>query len=566
MPAGEPGMSTNETDEKPSNFLRELIQKDVTAGTHAGRVATRFPPEPNGYLHIGHAKSIWINFGLAEDFGGTCNLRFDDTNPEKEDIEYAEAIKRDVEWLGYRWAGLHHASDYFGRLYDFARELIEKRLAYVCSLTEEDIRLYRGTVKEPGKPSPDRERPTAENLDLLERMKNGEFPDAQYTVRAKIDMASPNMKMRDPLMYRIRRVPHWRTGDAWNIYPMYDYAHGLSDAIENITHSFCTLEFENNRELYDWFVDNTSSGAKPRQYEFARLNLSHTVMSKRRLLQLVKEGHVKGWDDPRMPTLSGLRRRGVTPEAIRDFCERIGVARKDDSLVDVAMLDHAIREDLNRRAPRVMAVIDPLKVVIDNYPEGQTEDIDCENNPEDPAAGMRKVPFSRELYIERDDFMEAPPKKYFRLSPGAEVRLKHAYFVKCVRVEKDSAGKVIELGVTYDPTSRGGEAPDGRKVKGTLHWVSVPHARPAEVRLYDHLFRAEDPAPLEDWLSDINPDSVASKAGFVEPSLAEAPAGRSFQFMRLGYFAVDPDSRPDSLVFNRTVGLRDSWAKAQKSG
>ena len=559
-------MSTPESPDKPSNFLRELIEKDVAAGTHAGRVATRFPPEPNGYLHIGHAKSIWINFGLAQDFHGTCNLRFDDTNPEKEDIEYAESIKRDVEWLGYRWAGLYHASDYFGRLYDFARELIEKRLAYVCSLTEEEIRQYRGTVKEPGRPSPDRERPTAESLDLMERMKKGEFPDAKYTVRAKIDMASPNMKMRDPLMYRIRRVPHWRTADAWNIYPMYDYAHGLSDAIENITHSFCTLEFENNRELYDWFVDNTSSGAKPRQYEFARLNLSHTVMSKRRLLQLVKEGHVDGWDDPRMPTISGLRRRGVTPEAIRDFCERIGVARKDDSLVDVAMLEHSIREDLNRRAQRVMAVIDPLKVVIDNYPDGQVEDIECENNPEDPTAGTRPVPFSRELYIEREDFMENPPKKYFRLFPGGEVRLKHAYFVKCVRVEKDASGKVVELGVTYDPSSRGGEAPDGRKVKGTLHWVSVPHAKPAKVRLYEHLFRSEDPAPLEDWLTDLNPDSVAVKDAFVEPSLAGAPAGRGFQFMRLGYFAVDSDSGPEGLVFNRTVGLRDSWAKAQKTG
>ncbi|MBZ5557281.1 MAG: glutamine--tRNA ligase/YqeY domain fusion protein [Acidobacteriia bacterium] len=548
----------------PTDFIRAIVDDDLASGTHHGRVATRFPPEPNGYLHIGHAKSICLNFGIAEERKGICNLRFDDTNPTKEDVEYVDSIKEDVRWLGFTWSAELYASDYFEQLYQFAVALIQRGLAYVDSLNADEIRGHRGTLTEPGTNSPYRDRPIAESLDLFARMRAGEFPDGAHVLRAKIDMASPNMNMRDPALYRIRHASHHRTGDAWCIYPMYDYAHPLSDAIEKITHSICTLEFEDHRPLYDWLVDHLIEGDKPHQYEFARLNLNYTVMSKRKLLQLVQQGHVTGWNDPRMPTISGLRRRGYTPESIRDFCARIGVAKKEN-VIDVAQLEHSIREDLNTRAPRVMAVLRPLKVVVTNYPEGQAEDVDVINNPEDPGAGTRKVPFSRVLYIERADFMEDPPKKFFRLSPGKEVRLRCAYFVTCTEVVKDAAGHVTELRCTYDPATRGGDAPDGRKVKATLHWVSAAHAVPIEVRLYDRLFSVEDPENAPDgktFVDYMNPRSLEVLRGCqAEPSLAPAAVAARFQFERLGYFCVDPDSRPGALVFNRTVSLRDTWAK-----
>jgi glutaminyl-tRNA synthetase len=546
--------------ETPLDFIRTIIADDVRAGKHAGSVATRFPPEPNGYLHIGHAKSICLNFGVAAEFGGTCNLRFDDTNPAKEDIEYVESIEEDVRWLGFVWSGEPlFASDYFETLYGYAGHLIERGLAYVDSLTAEEIRAYRGTLTEPGRPSPYRDRPIEESRDLFARMRAGEFADGAHVLRAKIDMASPNITMRDPVLYRIRRAHHHRTGDAWCIYPMYDFAHPPSDAIEKITHSLCTLEFEDHRPLYDWLVANLPVPAQPRQIEFARLNLSYTVMSKRRLLALVEEGRVSGWDDPRMPTIVGMRRRGYTPEAIRSFCDRIGVAKREN-LVDVALLEHAVREDLNRRAPRVMGVLRPLRVVVENYPEGQVEEFEVVNNPEDAGAGTRRVPFSRELYIERDDFMEEPPKKFFRLAPGREVRLRGAYFVTCTGVDKDAAGEVIGLRCTYDPATRGGDAADGRKVKATLHWVSAAHALDAEVRLYDRLFKTEIPG--DDYLADLNPGSLEVATGCkLEPSVAAAAAGTRYQFERLGYFCVDPDSAPGALVFNRTVSLKDAWAR-----
>ena len=527
-------------------------------------MATRFPPEPNGYLHIGHAKSICLNFGIAQERGGICNLRFDDTNPTKEDVEYVDAIKEDVAWLGFTWSAELYASDYFEQLYQFAVELIKQGKAYVDSLSADEIRAYRGTLTEPGKNSPYRDRSVAENLDLFARMRAGEFPDGAHVLRAKIDMASPNFNMRDPTLYRIRHATHHRTGDAWCIYPMYDYAHPLSDAIERITHSICTLEFEDHRPLYDWLVDSLIEGDKPQQIEFARLNLNYTVMSKRKLLQLVQQGHVTGWNDPRMPTISGLRRRGYTPESIRDFCARIGVAKKEN-VIDMAQLEHSVREDLNLRAPRVMTVLRPLKVVITNYPEGQTEEVDVINNPEDASAGTRKVPFSRELYIERDDFMENPPKKFFRLSPGKEVRLRCAYFITCTEVVKDARGEITELRCTYDPATRGGDAPDGRRVKATMHWVSAAHAVPVEVRLYDRLFSVEDPESAPEgktFLDYLNPNSLEVLGGAkAEPSLAGATVGTRVQFERLGYFCVDSDSRPGALVFNRTVSLRDAWAK-----
>jgi glutaminyl-tRNA synthetase len=557
----------------PSDFIRTIVAEDRLSGRHGGRVATRFPPEPNGYLHIGHAKSICLNFGIAEENAGTCNLRFDDTNPAKEDVEYVDAIKGDVEWLGFRWNALFFASDYFERLYDCAVQLITSGRAYVDSLSAEEIRQHRGTLTEPGRNSPYRDRPVAENLDLFARMRAGEFEDGTHVLRAKIDMASPNFNMRDPTLYRIRHAAHHRTGDAWCIYPMYDFAHPLSDAIERITHSLCTLEFEDHRPLYDWLVHELGDaleGARPQQIEFARLNLNYTVMSKRKLLQLVQLGHVTGWDDPRMPTITGLRRRGYTPESIRDFCQRIGIAKKEN-VIDVAQLEFCIREDLNRHAPRVMAVLRPLKVVITNYPDGQVEEVDVINNPEKASAGTRKVPFSRVLYIEQDDFREVPPKKFFRLSPGREVRLRCAYFITCTEVVKDAAGEIIELRCTYDPATRGGDSPDGRKVKATMHWVSAAHAATAEVRLYDRLFSVEDPEREEAgkiFLDHLNPSSLeVLRDCRVEPSLAIAKPGDRFQFERLGYFAVDPDSRPGALVFNRIVSLRDSWAKiAQKSG
>ena len=548
----------------PVDFIRAIVDEDLAAGRNHGRVATRFPPEPNGYLHIGHAKSICLNFGIAVERGGICNLRFDDTNPTKEDVEYVDSIRDDVAWLGFEWAAELYASDYFERLYQFAVELIQKGQAYVDSLSADEIRAYRGTLTEPGRNSPYRDRPISESLDLFRRMRAGEFPDGTHVLRAKIDMASPNMNMRDPTLYRIRHASHHRTGDAWCIYPMYDFAHPLSDAIERITHSICTLEFEAHRPLYDWLVDNLIEGDKPRQYEFARLNLNYTVMSKRKLLQLVQQGLVSGWDDPRMPTITALRRRGYTPESIRNFCARIGVAKKEN-VIDVAQLEHSIREDLNARAPRVMTVLRPVKVVLTNYPEGQVEHARVQNNPEDPAAGERDVPFSRELYIERDDFMEHPPKKFFRLSPGKEVRLRNAYFVTCHEVVKDGAGAVVELRCTYDPATRGGNAPDGRRPKATLHWVSAPHAVNVEVRLYDRLFSVEDPENVPEgktFIDNINPHSLEVLRGCrAEPSLATAAVGSRVQFERLGYFCVDPDSRAGALVFNRTVSLRDTWAK-----
>jgi len=548
------------------DFIRSIIDADRAAGKNHGRLATRFPPEPNGYLHIGHAKSICLNFGVAAERGGTCNLRFDDTNPIKENIEYVESIQRDVAWLGFTWDAMFYASDYFEQLYQFAVELIKHGKAYVDGLTADEIREHRGTLTEPGTNSPYRDRPVEENLDLFARMRAGEFDEGQYVLRAKIDMASPNMNMRDPALYRIRRATHHRTGDAWCIYPMYDYAHPLSDALERITHSLCTLEFEDHRPLYDWCVENLIDGDRPQQIEFARLNLNYTVMSKRKLLQLVEQHHVSGWDDPRMPTISGLRRRGYTPESIRNFCARIGVAKKEN-VIDMAQLEHAVREDLNKRAPRVMAVLRPLKVVITNYPEGQDELVDVINNPEDASAGTRKVPFTRELYIERDDFREVPPKKFFRLSPGKEVRLRCAYFVTCTDVVKDAAGEVVEVRCTYDPATRGGDSPDGRKVKATLHWVSATHARDIEVRLYDRLFSVEDPERViegKTFLDHLNPESLEVVGGVkAEPSLDTASPGATFQFERIGYFCVDLDSAPGALVFNRTVGLRDTWAKIE---
>jgi glutaminyl-tRNA synthetase len=546
------------------DFIREIVTADNASGKHDGRVATRFPPEPNGYLHIGHAKSICLNFGIARDFGGTCNLRFDDTNPVTEDVEYVDAIEEDVRWLGFSWDDrLYYASDYFEQLYECAETLIKDGHAYVDSQSADEIRERRGTLKAPGTDSPYRSRSAAENLDLFRRMRAGEFPDGAHVLRAKIDMTSPNINMRDPVLYRIRRAHHHRTGDAWCIYPMYDYAHPISDAIERITHSICTLEFEDHRPLYDWLIDNLPAlPGKPQQIEFARLNLTYTVMSKRKLLQLVNEKRVAGWDDPRMPTLSAMRRRGFTPDAIRRFAEAVGVAKREN-VVDVGLLEFYVREDLNLTAPRAMAVLRPLKVVIENYPDGQTEEMDVVNNPEDPSAGTRKVPFSKVLYIERDDFMEDPPKKFFRLTPGREVRLRNAYFVTCREVIKDASGAVTELRCSYDPATRGGDAPDGRKVKATLHWVSAAHAVDADVRLYDRLFLSDNPgAGDRDFLSDLNPRALEVLRGCkLEPSLASAPAGSRFQFERLGYFVVDPDSAPGSPVFNRTVTLKDTWAK-----
>ena len=552
-----------------SNFIRNIIAEDLKNNKNDGRVATRFPPEPNGYLHIGHAKSICLNFGIAEEHeGGICNLRFDDTNPSKEEVEYVESIKEDVRWLGFDWEDrLFYASDYFEQLYEYATQLIKLGKAYVCSLTAEEIRETRGTLTEPGTESPFRSRSVKENLDLFQRMRAGEFENGAHVLRAKIDMASPNVVMRDPTLYRIRKVPHHRTGDTWCIYPMYDFAHCLSDSIEGITHSLCTLEFEINRQLYDWILVELDVDCHPQQIEFARLNLSYTVLSKRKLVELVQGRHVSGWDDPRMPTISGLRRRGYTPESIRNFCERIGVARRD-STVDIALLEFSIREDLNKRAPRVMGILRPLKVIIDNYPENQVEELDALNNPEDLAMGTRKIPFSRVIYIEQDDFLENPPKKFFRLAPGREVRLRYAYFITCVDVVKDEkTGQIIELHCTYDPSTRGGSSPDGRKVKATIHWVSTSHAINAQARLYDHLFVKEDPDEEKDidFKTHLNPNSLKVCSFLVEPSLTDAPSGSRYQFERLGYFCVDPvDSSGNALVFNRTVTLRDTWAKIQK--
>jgi glutaminyl-tRNA synthetase len=554
------------TPTAPRDFIRDIIVSDREAGRHDGRVHTRFPPEPNGYLHIGHAKAICLNFGIAEEFGGKCNLRMDDTNPTKEDVEYVEAIERDVAWLGFRWHGdVLYAADYFEQMYQAAENLIRAGKAYVDDLTADQIREYRGTLTEPGRDSPYRNRSVEENLDLFRRMRAGEFADGTRVLRAKIDMASGNINMRDPTIYRIRHAGHHRTGDAWCIYPMYTYAHPIEDAIEGITHSLCTLEFEDQRPFYDWVVASLASQFQPQQIEFARLNLNYTVMSKRKLLQLVAEGLVSGWDDPRMPTISGLRRRGYTPESIRDFCDRIGITKKEN-VVDVALLEHCVREDLNKRAPRAMAVLRPLEVVIENYPDGQVEHMDVGNNPEDPSAGTRKVPFSRVIYIEHDDFREDPPKKFFRLSPGKEVRLRNAYFLTCREVVKDERGAIVRLLCTYDPETRGGNAPDGRKVKATLHWVSAAHAIDAEVRLYDRLFSVEDPSDEDgrDWKSFLNPNSLERLTGCkLEPSLAELAAGARVQFERLGYFCVDPDSVPGALVFNRTVTLKDAWAKIE---
>ncbi|MDE3058767.1 MAG: glutamine--tRNA ligase/YqeY domain fusion protein [Bacteroidota bacterium] len=556
------------TDEKsftPKNFIREIIDDDLKTNKYAGKVHTRFPPEPNGYLHIGHAKSICLNFGIANDYKGLCNLRFDDTNPSKEEVEYVESIQQDVRWLGFDWDDrLFYASDYFERLYEFAATLIKKGKAYVCDLSAEEIRRYRGTLTGPGKESPYRSRTVEENLALFQRMRNGEFPDGSRTLRAKIDMASPNLNLRDPVMYRILRSKHHRTGDTWCVYPTYDWAHGQSDSIEGITHSICTLEFEIHRPLYDWFLHELEIH-HPRQIEFARLNLTYTVMSKRKLLELVEEKHVDGWDDPRMPTISGLRRRGYTPESIRLFADRIGVS-KNESTIDVALLEDCLRSDLNKCAARVMAVLRPLKVVIENYRDGAGEELEAINNPEDPSMGSRKIPFSKVIYIEQDDFREIPPKKYFRLSPGAEVRLRYAYIVKCVDVVKDNkTGEVVELRCTYDPETKSGSSQSGRKVKGTIHWVSAAHALDAEIRLYDRLFNVEDPNS-DNWKECINPNSVVILRNCkVEPDLASAKPQDRFQFERLGYFCVDDDSTSGALVFNRAVTLRDTWSKIQKA-
>lgn len=553
------------------DFIRAIIDMDLRTDKWGGRVATRFPPEPNGYLHIGHAKSICLNFGIAQEYGGVCHLRFDDTNPLKEDIEYIDSIKEDVRWLGFDW-GEHeyYASDYFEQLYEYAVKLIRGEKAYVDDLSPEEIREHRGTLTKPGRESPYRNRTVEENLDLFERMQAGEFEDGTRVLRAKIDMSSANVNMRDPTMYRIKKASHHRTGDRWSIYPMYDFAHCLSDSIERITHSICTLEFENNRPLYDWFLDELGVAWHPQQIEFARLNLSYTVMSKRKLLQLVKEGCVSGWDDPRMPTISGLRRRGYTPEAIRSFCDAIGVAKRD-SVVDIALLEYHLREDLNRRALRRMAVLRPVRLIIDNYPAGRVEEIDAENNPEDPESGSRRIPFSRELYIEREDFREDPPAKWFRLAPGREVRLKYAYYVTCTAVKKDPAtGEIAEIQCTYDPATRGGWSEDGRKVRGTLHWVSASHALDAEIRLYDHLFTRENPDEGEEgenFKDNINPESLEVLKGCkIEPDLGNAGPGDRFQFMRQGYFCMDRDSMPGNPVFNRTVSLRDTWAKIERKG
>jgi glutaminyl-tRNA synthetase len=563
--AGEP------SDSVPSHFIRNLVVEDIKRGKNQGRVHTRFPPEPNGYLHIGHAKSICLNFGLAAEFGGLCNLRFDDTNPSKEDIEYVESIKEDVRWLGFDWGDREfYASDYFEQLYQFAVQLIKAGKAFVCDLNADQMREYRGTLTEAGRNSPYRDRSAEVNLDLFQRMRAGEFADGSRTLRAKIDMASPNINLRDPVMYRVLRATHHRTGEQWCIYPTYDYAHGQSDSIEGITHSICTLEFEDHRPLYDWYLEQLGIH-HPQQIEFARLNLTYTVLSKRKLLQLMQQKYVSGWDDPRMPTLAGIRRRGYTPEAIRTFCERIGVAKRN-SVVDIAMLEHCLREDLNKRAARVMAVLRPIKVVLENYPEGKIEELEAVNNPEDPSMGTRKVPFSRVLYIEQDDFREDPPKGFFRLSPGKEVRLRYAYIVKCIDVVKEEkTGAVTELRCTYDPESKSGSSQSGRKVKATIHWVSAVHALEAEARLYDHLFAIEDPDDVPeggDWLANVNPKSLERlNSCRVEPCLANARRGERYQFERLGYFCVDSeDSPPAKLVFNRSVTLKDTWARMEKAG
>ncbi len=560
------GGATPPSEPRPSNFIRDQVIKDLETKKYDGQVQTRFPPEPNGYLHIGHAKSICLNFGLADEFGGKTTLRFDDTNPEKEEQEYVDSITKDVRWLGFEWDGLYYASDYFDQLYEWAIKLINEGKAYVDDLSAEEIRQHRGTLTEPGKDSPHRNRSVAENLDLFERMHKGEFPDGSRVLRAKIDMASPNLNLRDPVMYRILHAEHNRTGGKWCIYPMYDYAHGQSDSIEHVTHSVCTLEFEDHRPLYNWFIQQL--GIFPsQQMEFDRLSLTYTLLSKRKLLTLVQEKHVTGWDDPRMPTLSGIRRRGYTPEAIRNFCAAIGVSKTNGTL-ELAMLEHFVREDLNKRAPRVMAVLRPLKVVIDNYPEGQAEEVEAVNNPEDESAGKRKVPFSKVLYIEQDDFREDPPKQYYRLSPGREVRLRYGYFITAKSVVKNDKGEVVEVHCTYDPATRGGNAPDGRKVKSTIHWVSAAHALDAEVRIYDKLFTKEDPNQVEEgqeFTANLYPVSLEVIApAKLEPSLGNAPIGGRYQFERLGYFCVDPDSRPGSLVFNRTVALKDTWAKVEK--
>jgi len=550
------------------DFVRGIVADDKRSGKFDGRVITRFPPEPNGYLHIGHAKSICLNFGIAAEFGGSCNLRFDDTNPSREEVEYVESIQEDVRWLGFDWArNLFYASDYFGQLYEYAIQLIEKGKAYVCDLTGDQVREYRGNLTEPGKESPFRDRSKEENLDLFRSMRAGEFEEGAHTLRAKIDMASPNLNLRDPVLYRILKETHHRTGDEWPIYPMYDFAHGQSDSMENVTHSVCTLEFEDHRPLYDWFLDELGI-YHSQQIEFARLNLTHTVLSKRRLIQLVNEGYVNGWDDPRMPTISGLRRRGYTPEAVRDFCDRIGVAKRDNT-VDIALLEHTLREDLNKRSPRVMAVLDPLKVVIENYPEGKSEKIVSVNNPEDMSMGERSIPFSRTVYIEKDDFREEPPPKFYRLSPGREVRLKDAYYITCTGVVKDeTTGEVIELRATYDPETYGGTSVDGRKVRGTSHWVSADHAVDAEVRVYDHLFSTVDPDDVPeggDFKDNLNPESLVVMSAKLEQGLDKAKPGERFQFLRQGYFVVDPDSTPEAPVFNRTVALRDTWSRMDQS-
>ncbi|MBA2882368.1 glutaminyl-tRNA synthetase [Desulfosalsimonas propionicica] len=558
---------TSETRKQPgSHFIKHIIEADLESGKYDGRVVTRFPPEPNGYLHIGHAKSICLNFGLALQYQGRCHLRFDDTNPMKEEMEYVESIKEDVRWLGFDWQEReYYTSDYFQQLWEFAVALVKNGDAYVDSLSSDQIRQYRGTLSEPGRPSPYRDRSVEENLELFEKMRRGEFAEGECVLRAKIDMAASNIIMRDPTLYRIRQKSHHRTGEKWCIYPMYDFAHCLSDSIEGITHSICTLEFENNRELYDWILDRLNA-YHPQQIEFARLNLSHTVLSKRKLIELVRQKYVDGWDDPRMPTISGLRRRGYSPGAIRDFCDRIGVARRD-SMVDLALLEHCVRQELNKTAMRVMGVLHPLRVVIENYPEDQSEMLSAVNNPEDESMGNRQIPFSRVLYIERGDFMEDPPKKFFRLAPGREVRLRYAYFIQCEQVVRDENGEIAELRCTYDPETRGGDAPDGRKVKATLHWVSAAHALQAAVRLYDHLFTVENPAEQPDFLEVLNPDSLETLTGcMLEPGLAKAAAGQRYQFERLGYFSVDPkDSAPGQPVFNRIVTLRDTWAKIQKA-
>ena len=555
---------TTEAPEKPRDFIREIVEDDLAAGRYE-RVITRFPPEPNGYLHIGHAKSICLNFGIASEYGGQCNLRFDDTNPTKEEVEFAESITRDVAWLGFSWGeNLFHASDYFGQLYAWGQELIKAGKAYVDSSTADEIRAMRGTLTEPGEDSSYRSRSVEENLDLFRQMKEGRFPDGAHVLRAKIDMASPNMNMRDPVLYRIRHEWHDRTGDTWCIYPLYDYAHPLSDAIEHITHSLCTLEFEDHRPLYDWLIESVAVPSRPRQYEFARLNLNYTVMSKRKLLRLVTENHVSGWDDPRMPTIAGMRRRGYTPAAIRNFCERVGVAKREN-VIDTGLVEFCVREDLNRTAPRVMGVLDPLRVVIDNYPADDTEWFETPNHGDDPSMGTRKVPFAKTLFIERDDFMEEPPKKFFRLAPGREVRLRSAYFITCTSVVKDDAGNIVELHATYDPATRGGDAPDGRRPKATLHWVAADHAIDCEVRLYDRLFKSENPEESGNFIDDLNHQSLQVVPNArLEPSVRGAQPLSRFQFERLGYFCVDPDSSGERLVFNRTVTLKDAWAKVAK--